>query len=243
MSVLSPWGFTKKDDNMLIATRNGVLEFNGYESQVISDKIKDVIEDLHTQTDYAALLYSDNHLFLYHANATPETFECYLGMGKIAWRELAESFCTMCLFDAPGDAGEVCGGTTTGLVYLSDRTGNTYGTGVESWMTSKDFSADDPFMDLILDEAHIIARVAIPDTFLTVHFRADQADVAGALKVIEPSGVYGITKIYLSGNEYSIVKGATVGIDIAGTDSMFWQVKAIKLIGRATPRTAAEEVL
>lgn len=241
MSVLSPWGFAKKDDNMLIATRDGVSEFNGYQSQILSDKVKDFFEDVHTQTDYTALLYSDNHLFLYHANATPDTFECYLGMGKNAWRELDESFCTMCLFDAPGDSGEVCAGTPNGLVYTLDRLNG--GPGVNSWMTSKDFSADDPFMDLILDEAHIITYATMPDSYLIVHFRANQADVTGATKTIEPGGVYGIIKIYLSGNEFTVVKGATVGIDIEGTDSLMWRVKAIKLIGRAAPRTTEEEVL
>lgn len=243
MPVVSPWAFSRADDDSIIATRDGVGIFNGYQFLNISDKVKDLLSVAYTQLEYIGLLYSDKRVFFTYRTASPSTYECYLGMSKIGWRKLNLSFCSMCINDAPNDLGEVYGGTTGGYIYKMTR-----GTGNDSScaLTSKDFCADDPFMDLIVDEIHVIARTAetSSEPYLTFQMKANQANIAGVTRVTPTlTTAYRLDKLYLNGNELDMVKGSTVGISISASATKHFQIKAIKLIGRATPRTSAEEIL
>jgi hypothetical protein len=79
---------------------------------------------------------------------------------------------------------------------------------------------------------------------LVFQFKAEQSDVATAtLTIADLTGVFRLRKAYLSGNEIPVVKGSTVGFTLTPSSGSYFSIKAIKLIGRVTPRTYDEEIL
>lgn len=246
LQMISPWGHTRADDSEIVATHDGAGFFNGYQFNLFSDKVKDLFDEVasyETTYPYMKLLYSDRRLYLYYQVASPRTFICDLRSGFPSWTYNSPAFSAMCIYDAPGDYHQVAGGTSGGMVYI--RTLNDTSLPIVSpSLESKDFGPDDPFNELQLDEIHVIAKASMAGCSLVFQFKAEQSNVATAtLTIADLTGVYRLRKAYLGGNEIPVVKGSTVGFTLTPSSGSYFSIKAIKLIGRVTPRTYDEEIL
>ncbi len=151
------------------------------------------------------------------------------------WVTLSYFVNCFCKFDGPGDNDEI---------FIGDLEGNIYelnvGYAEETLLVSKDFNAPDPFEEILIKEAYMIARSNdVGAGRLFMQFMVDQVLNTNITLGFPASGdltsTYQLYYVPLIGTEDTI-QGSKIGVKVwPEKDSMHYAIQAIKLIGEIVP--------
>lgn len=213
---------------------DGVYLMNGSQVQgPISDAIEDKFTGGTYNHAYTKAIYRNKHLWLSIKAASGgarSLLDCYVP--KQQWRTSDYTICCFCIFDGPGDSGELYGATTDGYVYQLD-------TGYASTLSvvTKDYPvSDDPFDEVTLTEIWVKARSAEASAgAVQVQFRINQTlDSTFTLNFPHTGHIANVYTSYyenLRGLE-KYLKGSKIGLSIApSTAGKHLAIEAIKLFG------------
>jgi hypothetical protein len=170
---MGPWASCSVEGSRAFVGYDGVYLMSGSQVQ---GPISDAIEDKFTGSTYSHVytkaIYRNKHLWLSIKAASGgarSLLDCYLPEQK--WRTSDYTICCFCIFNGPGDAGELYGATTDGYVYRLD-------TGYASTLavTTKDYPvSENPFDRVLLTEIWVKGRSAESDAgAVQIQFRLDQ---------------------------------------------------------------------
>jgi hypothetical protein len=206
----------------------------------VTGPISDAIEDKFTGSTYShaytKAIYRNKHLWLSVKAASGgarSLLDCYLPEQK--WRTSDYTVCCFCIFNGPGDAGELYGATTNGYVYQLD-------TGYASTMevVTKDYQiTDNPFEEVLLKEIWVKGRSAEASAgAIKIQFRINQTLNTSITKTFPSTGhiatVYTTYFEQLMGvNDY--LKGSKIGLSISpSVAGKHLAIEAILLKGEIT---------
>ena len=215
---MGPWASCTAEGMRAIVSYDGVYLMNGSQVQ---GPISDAIEDKFNGSTYThantKAIYRNKHLWLSlkaTSGGVRSLLDCFLPNQQ--WRTSDYAICCFCIFDGPGDSGELYGATTDGYVYQLD-------TGYASTMAvvSKDYPVDqnNPFGEVVLTEIWVKARSAEASAgSVQVQFRINQAlDTTFTLNFPHTGNIANVYTSYyenLKGLE-KYLKGSKIGISIA----------------------------
>jgi hypothetical protein len=170
---MGPWASCSVEGSRAFVGYDGVYLMSGSQVQgPISDAIEDKFTGSTYSHAYTKAIYRNKHLWLSIKAASGgarSLLDCYLPEQK--WRTSDYTICCFCIFNGPGDAGELYGATTDGYVYRLD-------TGYASTLavTTKDYPvSENPFDRVLLTEIWVKGRSAESDAgAVQIQFRLDQ---------------------------------------------------------------------
>jgi len=234
---MGPWASCDVEGSRAFVGYDGVYLMSG--SQV-TGPISDAIEDKFTGSTYShaytKAIYRNKHLWLSVKAASGgarSLLDCYLPEQK--WRTSDYTVCCFCIFNGPGDAGELYGATTNGYVYQLD-------TGYASTMevVTKDYQiTDNPFEEVLLKEIWVKGRSAEANAgAIKIQFRINQTLNTSITKTFPSTGhiatVYTTYFEQLMGvNDY--LKGSKIGLSISpSVAGKHLAIEAILLKGEIT---------
>lgn len=213
---MGPWASCDVEGSRAFVSYDGVYLMNG--SQV-TGPISEAIEDKFTGSTYThastKAIYRNKHLYLsILATATRSLLDCYLPGQQ--WRTSDYAIRCFCIFDGPGDTGQLYGGTTDGYIYQLD-------TGYASTLAvvTKDYqvSTNNPFEEVVLKEIWVKGRSAEASAgAVRIQFRINQTLNTTITKSFPSSGHIGT--VYTTYFEQLMgvdgyLKGSKVGLSIA----------------------------
>jgi hypothetical protein len=237
--AMSPWSSIECDDARAIVSYDGPYMFNGMSLIWIGEKVKNYFDSASYSLVDSIAFYRKHHLYI-SVKATGGTrtlLDFYIPAGQ--WRTDTQSVTCFCVYDGIGDSDELYIGDGSGFVWQFDT-----GYAANGSFTTKDFSAPNPFTEIVIHGVDVIQRSASssPGT-LVIEFRIDQTlNTSIVLTTATMTALYAISQKFTMGTE-DYVKGSKIGLYVTpSATSKHLAIQVIRIWGEIAPITKALEV-
>jgi hypothetical protein len=234
-SSIAPLASAQVDDIRAFVADDGVYLFSSQAPIYISEEVKTYFDSASYDLDAVIMSpYHKRHLYISvkTTGGTRSLLDLYVPTRQ--WSTKPYSYTAFCIFDGPGDNGELYAGSSDGYVYQM-------GTGYEEMtVVTKDYpvSTVNPYLETTLENIWVKARSdsATPGS-VNIQFRMDQT-LNGSITVSFPStgnltSTFQTYWVQLVG-VYNYLKGSKVGISITqSTSDKHVEIESIFIQGSA----------
>ncbi len=240
--VVSPWASCDAEEMTALVAYDGAYVFDGQSFKYLTEAVRTFFDEATYTLANTILFYSDQHLYIsLYVTATGVRKLLDLYIPGLQFRTSDDVINAFCIFDGPGDNGEIYVGDQTGTVY---KFGTAYSDSAQA--VTKDYGADDPFVEIVLTDISVIYKsLSSSAGQIQIQFREDQAIKAGISILFPATGnlpnVYTLDARLLT-DVYATIKGHKIGLVIAhAVAGKHCAIEAIKLKGFLAPITKAYE--
>jgi hypothetical protein len=175
-----PWAATDLEELHAIVSFDRAYFFDGQNARRISEDIETYFDRDTYDLSEAVMFYNNRHLFISVRMRVRGLGPSLICTSGLQWRTSNDQINVFAFFDAPQDNGEIYVGDQLGTVYEFSAAYSDSATA-----TSKDYHADDPFMDIVVSELTVIYRSeSTAAGQITIDFRVNQA--AQSLGILFP---------------------------------------------------------